>query len=113
MDISEWGAEDRNDEESERERRLGEVQGGFVSSIPVQKYNVILIYSPFNFIYTMYGWNSEILNKENLSRRELLYLCAQPKFLCALASRVVCARTRAQLRGNIECRIYIPCSLSL
>jgi len=30
------------------------------------------------------------------------YLCTLQVFLCAHVSRPVCARTRAQLRGNIE-----------
>ena len=29
------------------------------------------------------------------------HLCARQVFLCVLISRPVCARTRAQLRGNI------------
>jgi len=31
-------------------------------------------------------------------------LCALKVFLCALVSRHVCARTRAQLRGNIDAK---------
>jgi len=33
------------------------------------------------------------------------HLCALKVFLCALVSRPVWARTRAQLRGNIACLI--------
>jgi len=36
-------------------------------------------------------------------------LCALQVFLCALIWRPVCARTRAQFRGNIACMwIYRP-----
>jgi len=37
-----------------------------------------------------------------------IIFCALHVFLCARVLRPVCARTRAQLRGNIECDIHWP-----
>src|SRR6218665_739432 len=40
-------------------------------------------------------------------------LCVLQVFLCVLISRPVCARTCAQLRGNIDCDMKLVYDLSL